>query len=763
MPRKRLSQEIVSLIHHVELNESGWWKKAVGQVIRGVLWKSDASRTLAELSVDLNKEIGITLADDVLLRQLDTLQSQGVVTRLPGPNFKLTEKARQELSDANQKAKAEQVQCRADFSSACKQNCPELAPDTVWRKFESALRSAVQVTGANLFHLLADGKLERDVDWLTLFLSKFDAAHSEGLKRVVSAFFAPENQACRNQVLRLMSAHFFAEAAQLRPETLSAIEGERKKKSIKVVLDTNFIFSALNLHENPGDDAVLSLLDLAQKSERHLEIKLYVLPSTLQEAQRVLLDQLHRVQRIRATPMMARVAVSHSLPSIARKFLDAAARSPGLTAESFFAPYIDDLRTVLRDRGIAVLEAHPSVYKKRQDVIDDVLDEQKREEQELPENKRKGYETLLHDAVLWHAVKDRRPADADSPFEAEYWAVSVDWRLVAFDRQKRYANASNLPVVLHPSNLVQLVQFWVPRSAVLDESLIDSIRLPLFFQSFDPEDEKATVKVLEAISRFENVGDIPEKTLKVILANQVLRSRIKDVDASNDEAFELVREELLAMHHTAVQTLEHTEATLTSTTTSLEQERRLREATDQSFKQVSIELNEIKSQAADAARKAKEAEQRAAAAEKAKKDYEDNVALELTRRDEVIAAANKSMVRQRYVAGVLIMPLAVGGALGAWAYGALPRMLTVSFPQITLGSGVAPAGALALGISPIAIALLVSPHLTKKFPALQNWWVTRFANFVGKKAIAGPILVTLSAIYQGGAWDWFKSTLNINL
>ena len=450
------------------------------------------------------------------------------------------------------------------------------------------------MTGANLFHLLADGDLEREVDWVNGFLARFGAEEHDSLHRVLSAFFAPGNHACRSQVLRLMTAHFFAEASQLRPETLAVIEGKRAKRSIKVVLDTNFIFSVLQLHDNPGDDSALSLVDIAQRTGRNLEIKLYVLPGTLEEAQRTLSYQMDLVDRIRTTAAMSRAAVRQPLPSIAKKFFDAASRSPGLSAKAFFQPYIDDLRTILRGKGIDVLEAHPSVYNQRQDVVDDVVEEIRREEEEVPESKRKGYETHLHDAVLWHAVKDRRSELADSPFDVEYWAVSIDWRLIAFDRRKRFANASKLPVVLHPSNLVQLVQFWVPRTQELEDSLVDSLRLPLFFQSFDPEDERATVQVLQALSRYENVGDLNEETVSSILTNRALRGRLKDADASNDEAFALVKEELLTEHRAALTSLQQTKGRLNSTVASLEAERKGREESESALQAATMQLTEAR-------------------------------------------------------------------------------------------------------------------------------------------------------------------------
>ena len=456
MPIRHLSPEIVSLIHHVELNESGWWKKAIGQVIKGILWQSQTPLSQDELKAGLKREVGIQLSDDVLLRQVEILTSQSAVTRMPNLSYKLTESSRQALTAAHQQATAEQEQCRAGFQTACANHCPSLPHDKVWAEFSKALMTAVRIAGANLFHLIADGNLEHEGNWLAPFLDSFPVEQSEGLRKILSEFFAPTNQVCRNQVLRLLSAHFFAEASQLAPETLAVIDSAKKKHTIRILLDTNFIFSVLGLHDNPADESVVSLVDIAQRNERHLQIKFYVLPETLEESQRTLLSQLHLVERIRTTVAMASAASTQPLPSIAKKFFDAAKRSPGLTAETFFRPYIDDLRTILRDKGINILETSHT-YTQRQDVVDDVLAEQERESLGLAERRRKGYDRLLHDAILWHVATDRRADNATSPFEVEYWAVSLDWRLIAFDTRKRASNATTLPVVLYPNNLVQLL------------------------------------------------------------------------------------------------------------------------------------------------------------------------------------------------------------------------------------------------------------------------------------------------------------------
>lgn len=746
---RRLSPEIVSLIHHVELNESGWWKKAVAQVVRGVLWTNHGAMTLAELQSAFTRELGIQLANEVIAKQLDTLIGQGVVVPLHG-QYKLTEHARQELSKAHEAASLEQSACRSVFATACALHCPQLDEEMVWTQFTKALVSAIHVTGANLYHLLVDGNLQRDIDWLSKLLSNFDNQHHEGLRKVLSAFFSPGNHACRNQVLRLLSAHFFAEAAQLRPETLAIIEGERKARSIKVVLDTNFIFSVLGLHDNPGDDAASSLIEIAKKSGHKLTLRFYVLPSTLDEAQRVLISQMHNVERIRTTAAMARVALTQPLPSIAKKFFDAAARAPGLTAAAFFQPYIDDLRTILDGKGIAILDAHPGVYHQRQDVIDDVLDEQRREVNELPEKKRKGYETLLHDAVLWHAVKDRRPAHTDSPFEVEYWAVSIDWRLIGFDRKKRKENASKLPVVLHPSNLVQLVQFWIPRSQELAESLVDSFRLPLFFQTFDPEDERATVKVLEAISRFENVSDFPERTLELVLANKVLRGRLRDADASNDEVFDLVREELVSEHKQVIDELEVAKGTLRSVEDAVVAERLIRGR---------VELEKVAAE--DQLRQANERAEAEAAArrtlqEQLNKDTNE-LQNKLFEKDRDLERVRCREARRSYALYFIIVPLIFGLVLAYWGYLQIPKWI----PGFS-GGWKLKLFLIGIGILPLSISFVLSPFYADKREHLSNWWLVRAVAFLGRKVLLAPLMLLLSSIFSGASWDYVKAATGFN-
>lgn len=727
MKSRHLSTEIVSLIHHVSLNESGWWNKAISQVIKGVLWKLKAPQNFYALKQAIEEEIGYQFSEEVLKKQLSALERQQSLVQLPNETFKLSEQAYTSLTQTHQKATTEQNECKSHFLEAAQILCPNIDPEIVWGKFCASLISYIRHAGANLYQLIAGGMLEKETDWLQPFLEQFNENERDNLRLVASAFFSDENTSCRSQVLRLLSAHFFAEATQLSPETISAIEKRKSKRVIKVVLDTNFIFSILGLHDNPADEAATNLLELSRESSKHLDIKLYVLPSTIEEAQNVLANQIHSIERIRATPSIARAAISQNISSIARKFFEAAQKTGAITPNEFFQPYVEDLRTILKDKGIQTLDANPAIYNVKQAVVDDVLSEQEREKSEVPIQRRKSYETMLHDVVLWHAINDRRPGHTDSPFEAAYWGVTIDWRLINFDRKKREASKEKTPVILHPSNLIQLIQFWIPRTQKLEDGLIDALKIPLYFHSFDAADEAATINILQTISRFENIEDFSEDTVRNVLANKALRGKLAKIDADNEEPVRLIREALLSEHRTTLDLLEKARTQL------LDKENEIERINQDKLEKEAL----LKKTSANTS----QAEERATAAEAKARELE-----------ELIKSTSERAAWEKYALYYIALPIFLGLLLLLASAYILERFEVNASLRALIN--------LALLILPIAISFMLSPKYAERNPSLFKRKYIRFAVFIGKYALLAPLSLAIQGIFQSGVYDLLKNAIS---
>lgn len=722
-----LSNDVISLIHHVELNQNGWWKKAIGQILRGIVWNAGMPLSTQEIQTGL-RENGVGLPSiESVQRELETLRQQQYLLLLHDGKWKLSEAAATELGTAHATAVAEQEDCKNSFHASCARYCPDLDAGAVWTDFSTELVSSIRRVGANTYHLLTDGNLRQEKDWLPNFLQRYERS-ADRLRLVLEDFFSPKNAACRQQILRLLSAHFFAEASRLKPETLAAIERGKRRRIISVVLDTNFVFSVLGLHENPANEAALALIDLAKGASEYLDIKLYVIPATLDEAVRTLSLHKGKVERIRTTPQLARAALDSSISGLAARFFQAAKESPGLTAEDFFSPYIDGLKEILEAKNVRVLDAHPSVYNQRQDVVDDVLEQTEWQQAHLSEAKHKSYETLLHDVVLWHVIEDRRSKAAQSAFDVEYWGVSIDYRLIAFDRVKREKIGLKVPNVLYPTNLVQLVQFWVPRSEALDASLVDSLRLPLFFQKFDIEDERATLRILQSISRYKNLADLPESAIAPMLANQAIKGRLKEAELDDEEVLSLIEGELFSQNERYKAALKDNEAMVNAVKTQLAEEATAHE-------QAQAEVRAEKGRVNGLTERLQRAE---------------------SERDGATAEARKLralMERAKILGLYFVLPLLLGTAVTLlWTFVVAPHIGVEEGARIAFGGSI-----LLLALS---IGLLCAHQETSKEESLSRWWFGRLAS--GTKRLGGVAAASaFGAVWQGGIWDGLKKWLGI--
>jgi len=290
--------------------------------------------------------------------------------------------------------------------------------------------------------------------------------------------------------------------------------------------------------------------------------------------------------------------------------------------------------------------------------------------------------------------------------------------------------------VLHPSNFVQLIQFWLPRSEKLEESIVDSLRIPLFFQSFDQDDEKATLKVLEALSRYENLDDLTEPTLKLVLANKVLRRRILESEASNDEAFQLVRDELLSEHKQTVGALADSHHRLSETESILAEERLSRENSEKRLGDTAAKLGDTAEKLGDTTVQLGQKSLQVAS-------------LELR-----VSSAEKQLNRVMFCLYFLLAPLAISIVFGIAVNQSLPALF-----QEPLISWVEYGIITCVVALPFATFWTWCPSYVQKTSWLNDWKLSQFLAYVGTKtkmAILGLLVLIMSGIFQGAIWDLVK-------
>lgn len=543
---RQLPPELTSLVHHVELNKAGWWDKAVQQFILATVWLSDESLTAEGILERLRQDFSVGLDAERLRKQLGALLASDTLVQLRGERFKISEQSLKAFTADLQEAERIQEQAHERFTEIMAQSCPSIDAESTWQSFnEQFLVPLVHDMGARTYELVSGTRIDlAGIPRFQQFLEGYPASLRAGLLGAVVAFMDPKEPNIRSHILRQLCAYFLLEASNLTEETVRALSTMLDTTpSFTLFLDTNFLFCILGLDEDARNQAAESLMHLIGQLANRVKVKLYVSPITIDEARRVLHSCEHELGGVRFSVNLTGAALTTELTGLTRRFIeDCSKAGQPLTAEGYFGPYIRDLVGMARAKGVELSGRKVDHYRTDPQVLDDLNNRLEFEKRKFG-GRAKKYELLEHDMVLWHFIRDERPPRLDSPADAGSWIVTVDFRLLQFDRYKRRNEVNTIPICVHPANLIQMLQFWVPRTQEFEEAVLGNLRLPFLLQEFDPGAEQMTIRILTTLARFEKIDDLPQEAAASTLINSALRQRLQ-AEPDQEKGAELVREAL---------------------------------------------------------------------------------------------------------------------------------------------------------------------------------------------------------------------------
>ena len=543
-----LPKGLAALVHHVELSEAGWRERALELATMCVLHEKDGPCARDELALLLTARLRATVGRATVEHIVAGLEKQGKTMSVDRDRLKLSESTSTELSQLLDQHLQLEARVREKFSLIVDGLPGSIRID--WPTFEASfLTPAILELGARTYEFLS-GKLATlsTAGGFVKFLSTIPENGRSAVSQAIETFLNPKDPDVRAYLLRLLNAVFLAQVTRLPEAVLDGLAARMKKKlRLRVFVDTNFLFSLVGLHENPADDLVELLNHLIGELKNRLDVRLYILPITHDEARRTIgayadrLSGLHLDHRLAASVRSG----TSDLSGVTLKFIkEAVTAGRSLSAKEYFQPYLESFLTIARSKGVELYNEDTDPLRLDQRVIDDVVGQIEFEKRIKGAQDVKSYELLLHDMVLWHFVQRKRPARLDSYLDAESWIATIDFGLLGFDRHKVRTQRQAVPLCLHPTVLLQVLQLWIPRSASLDAALVDSLR-PLVPHVFDSDAEQVTIRILRGLSRFENVGDLTQETLTHILFDRAIRNRVAATQ-DIEKQIEFVREALVA-------------------------------------------------------------------------------------------------------------------------------------------------------------------------------------------------------------------------
>jgi hypothetical protein len=257
------------------------------------------------------------------------------------------------------------------------------------------------------------------------FLDQYPKEIRDQLRAAVVSFLDPKDVDARSYVLRCLHSCFFVEAGNLSEGTVKALANvEKDPPSFKIFVDTHFLFSVLAFHDNPSNEAADALMKIIAQLPQKVSCRLYAYPLTIDETKHVVEFHRDHFRYVDLRLNMVTAALDTSLSGITHKYLSTCSSAGRvLKAEEYYGPYLSDLIPILRSKGIELYNEPVGKYSTDQGVIDDILGQlefQKRRRAKRPQS----YEDFLHDVVLWHFVREKRPAVIESPNHLLYSAAS---------------------------------------------------------------------------------------------------------------------------------------------------------------------------------------------------------------------------------------------------------------------------------------------------------------------------------------------------
>jgi hypothetical protein len=545
----QLPPALVSLISGIELHQSDWWHDAVGRSVTFALWLHAVPQTTEQVGATLRTELGLQLQVPELDEQVQALLSEGQIVQVEPGLFSVSETCQTALVAEIEKNEVIDRAAKDSFIALLARDVSDADSNKAWESFNSDLLiPLITDLGAKTYRFLQGRPFVLSPSpLLGKFLERQPRHQREGFESAVLAFLHPSREEARDYIINRLTTLSFIQASSWPREAVEELaKAASSELTFIVMLDTNLLFSMLDLHENPANEAAAALAQLREDVAASVTLRLFVTNETLMEARAALQNAAEAHRGIVLTPAVVAGTSGLTLSGLGQKFVEQASRADGVRSSAdYFGYYVDNLLLLTRERGIELFNADLTPLHVKQEVVDDILSatEVQNKHRRRRGLREKSYEQIRHDVVLWHFVRAKRDAYVESPLQARYWVLTGDYSLLGFDAYKSQRRGQTVPVCLHPTGLIQMLRFWVPRGHSLDAALIRSLRMPFLFFKYDVALEQATLRVLRTLGRFENSQQLSvEAVARLVTSKELRRCMLSTTDAA--EEAELVRLEL---------------------------------------------------------------------------------------------------------------------------------------------------------------------------------------------------------------------------
>lgn len=283
-------------------------------------------------------------------------------------------------------------------------------------------------------------------------------------------------------------------------------------KDLVVLVDTNILYSILNLHVHPEKTAIAELIRISK--EKQVDIRIVYLPKTYSELQKAknYLEKLIPKENFKISQIQA-LLNSNKLDPFARQYYESKLKNSEFPHPSekisYAMDFLKQLDVILYNNRFPHLEENETYINSK---VAEYLDFQRYYNNLCDE---KGYDFHLnkddkkieHDIFLRESVKELKSKFSNEN-ELRFICLTLDRSLVHFDnytlRQEGFTNSKIVnPSFISPSIFIKKIRPFIPITTNnYRKAFISSLTAP----SFEKENVEDTILVQKSMTYFKNLG-----------------------------------------------------------------------------------------------------------------------------------------------------------------------------------------------------------------------------------------------------------------
>lgn len=436
-----------------------------------------------------------------------------------GQQYYLTESSKQNLFSSVLKGTSESAKRQVTFHNIVKDifdgNVDEEEIKKLWEVFNEYLIECFMIFGRKAIKIFLPYEVEELAKDDKIIESAYKKLDSDKLVAIFKQLIIDYPERLNEAELRYLTL------LATRAEKFYSLGVEKEDyekiqnlqiKDLVVLVDTNILYSIMNLHVHPEKTAIVELIRIAK--EKQVDIRIVYLPKTYSELQKAknYLEKLIPRENFKISHIQA-LLNSDKLDPFARQYYESKLKNSEFPHPSekiaYAKDYLMQLDVVVYNNRFPQLEEDEGYMNTK---IVEYLDFQKYYNDLCDE---KGYDFHLnkddrkieHDIFLREGVKELK-AKFSNENELRFICLTLDRSLVHFDnyilRKESYNKSRTInPCFISPSIFIKKIRPFIPITTNnYRKAFISSLTAP----SFEKQSDEETILVQKSMTYFKNLG-----------------------------------------------------------------------------------------------------------------------------------------------------------------------------------------------------------------------------------------------------------------